>query len=70
VAETVITKGRMNKNRDEPIRVIIHIYMEMSQGNSLYSYINLNTGGKTRSLRGRELLSVEGGKFQGKDVEG
>jgi hypothetical protein len=30
----------MKKNRgDEPIQVIIHIYMEMSQGNSLCSYL-------------------------------
>jgi hypothetical protein len=29
----------MKKNRDEPIRVIIHIYMETSQGNSLCSYL-------------------------------
>jgi hypothetical protein len=34
-------KGRKEKNRgNELIWVIIHIYMEMSQGNSLYSYIN------------------------------
>jgi hypothetical protein len=32
----------MTKNReDEPIGVIIHIYTEMSQGNSLYSHIYL-----------------------------
>jgi hypothetical protein len=31
--------GRKEKNRDEPVRVIIHIYMEMSQGNSLCSYL-------------------------------
>jgi hypothetical protein len=30
----------MKKNRkDEPIGVIIHVYMEMSQGNSLCSYL-------------------------------
>jgi hypothetical protein len=28
--------------RDERIRVIIHIYMEMSQGNSLCSYLKQN----------------------------
>jgi hypothetical protein len=30
----------MKKNRgdEEPIRIIMHIYMEMSQGNSLCSY--------------------------------
>jgi hypothetical protein len=26
---------------DEPIGVIVHIYMEISQGNSLYSYLYL-----------------------------
>jgi hypothetical protein len=32
--------GKKNKNRgDEPIRVIIHIHMEMSQGNYLYSHL-------------------------------
>jgi hypothetical protein len=32
----------MKKNRgDEPIWVIIHIYMEISQGNSLCSYLYL-----------------------------
>jgi hypothetical protein len=31
----------MKKNRDEPIGVIIHIYMEISQGNSLCSYLYL-----------------------------
>jgi hypothetical protein len=30
----------MEKNRgDEPIQAIIHIYMEMSQWNNLYSYL-------------------------------
>jgi hypothetical protein len=30
----------MKKNKgDEPIRVMIHVYTEMSQGNSLYSYL-------------------------------
>jgi hypothetical protein len=30
------TIGRKEKNRgDEPIQVVIHLYMEMSQGNSL-----------------------------------
>jgi hypothetical protein len=40
--ETTIRKGqgRKEKNRgDEPILVIIHIYMKKSQGNSLCSYI-------------------------------
>jgi hypothetical protein len=37
LAETTIRKvGRMKKNRgDEPVGVIIHIYMEISHGNSL-----------------------------------
>jgi hypothetical protein len=52
----------MKKRRgDEPVRDIIHIYMEMSQGNALYSYLkqtkmspffllqNWKTGGKNRS---------------------
>jgi hypothetical protein len=29
----------MEKNRDKPIWVIIHMYMEISQGNSLCSYL-------------------------------
>jgi hypothetical protein len=40
--ETTIKKGlrQKEKNRgDEPIQVIIHIHMEISQGNSLYSYL-------------------------------
>jgi hypothetical protein len=32
----------MKKIRDEPIWVIIHIYKEISQGNSLCSYLLLN----------------------------
>jgi hypothetical protein len=33
-------QGRKKKNRgNEPIQIIIDIYMEMSQGNSLCSYI-------------------------------
>jgi hypothetical protein len=32
-------KGEKNRG-DEPIRVIIHIYMETSQGNPLCSYLN------------------------------
>jgi hypothetical protein len=32
--------SKKEKNRgDKPIWVIIHIHMEMSQGNSLYSYL-------------------------------
>jgi hypothetical protein len=61
----------MKKNRgDEPIVVIIHIYMEMSQGHSLCSYLkqtkisffslsqNQRTGGQSRSYLGRGLLPV------------
>jgi hypothetical protein len=34
-------QSRRKKNReDEPIQVIIHMYMEMSHGNSLYSNLN------------------------------
>jgi hypothetical protein len=33
------TKVERRKARDEPILVIIHINMEMSQGNSLCSYL-------------------------------
>jgi hypothetical protein len=29
----------MKKNREEPIKVLIHTYMEMSQGNSLCSHL-------------------------------
>jgi hypothetical protein len=33
-------QGRKEKNgENEPIWVITHIYMDMSQGNSLYSYL-------------------------------
>jgi hypothetical protein len=31
----------MKKNRDEPIGVIMHIYMEIPQGSSLCSYLYL-----------------------------
>jgi hypothetical protein len=35
----------MRKNRgDEPIGVIIHIYIEISQGNALCSYLYLKQG--------------------------
>jgi hypothetical protein len=36
--QVLFVRGRKEKNRrNEPIRVIIHIYMEMSQWNSLKS---------------------------------
>jgi hypothetical protein len=41
-------QGRKKKNRgDEPIQVMIHIYMEIPQGNLLCSYLKQNqkTGG-------------------------
>jgi hypothetical protein len=63
----------MKKNRrDEPTGVIIHIYMEMSQGNSLYlkqanmSFLsfplhNWRTGGWNRSCRvGRGVVGTSG----------
>jgi hypothetical protein len=31
--------SRKEKNRDEPVQVIIHLYMEMSQWSSLYNYL-------------------------------
>jgi hypothetical protein len=32
--------GRKEKNKGkEPIQVIMHIYMKISQGNSLYTYL-------------------------------
>jgi hypothetical protein len=35
------TNVERRKNRgDEPIRVLINIYMEMLHGNTLYSYLN------------------------------
>jgi hypothetical protein len=56
------------KNRgDEPMQVIIHIYMEITQGNSLCSYLkqtemsvlkNREQGGKTGPVWG--LAQVEG----------
>jgi hypothetical protein len=40
IFEPVERGERKEKNRgDKPIRVVIHIYMEVSQGNSLYSYL-------------------------------
>jgi hypothetical protein len=52
--ETTIRK-RLRKNeekngRDEPIEVIIHIYMEISQGNSLCSYLYLKQAKMSFSL--------------------
>jgi hypothetical protein len=36
---------------DEPIQVIIHIYMEMSKGNTLYSFT------KTENREAKQVLS-------------
>jgi hypothetical protein len=66
--------GRKKKNQgDEPIWVIIHIYMEMSQGNFLCSCLKLTklsiffsllqsqrTGGKNRSCMGEVGTSGRG----------
>jgi hypothetical protein len=67
------------KNKGEPIQVIIHIYMEMSQGNSLCSchkqakngflflIYNWRTGGQNRScLEG--LVPMGGGRRWGEGV--
>jgi hypothetical protein len=57
----------MKKNKDEPNWVIIHIYLEISQGNSLCSYLKqqisiiffsflvykIRTEGQNRSYGGR-----------------
>jgi hypothetical protein len=41
-------KGGLKKTRgDEPIGVIIHILMEVTQGNSLYSYLYLKLAKKS-----------------------
>jgi hypothetical protein len=62
--------GRMEKDRGESIRVIIHIYIEMSQGNSLYSYLkqtkmsflqNQRTGEQNRSCLGGWYQCKRGG---------
>jgi hypothetical protein len=69
----------------EPIWVIIHIYMEMSLGNSLYSCLkqakmslvflfllqNWRIGGQKRSCKGEGgFVPVGGGRWQGKGVGG
>jgi hypothetical protein len=60
----------MEKDRGESIRVIIHIYIEMSQGNSLYSYLkqtkmsflqNQRTGEQNRSCLGGWYQCKRGG---------
>jgi hypothetical protein len=34
-----VTKVERRKREDEPIQLIIHIYMEKAQGNCQYSYL-------------------------------
>jgi hypothetical protein len=72
---------RKKKNRgDKPIRVIMHIYMEMLQGNSLYSYLkqkyhfifllqNYRSGGRNRYCLG-QLLPMRGERMWRKGVRG
>jgi hypothetical protein len=74
--EITIRRGLRWKG-DEPIQVIIHIYMEMSQGNSLYknslfkkksfSFLSQNwrIGRQNRSCLG-ELVPAGGGGAGGK----
>jgi hypothetical protein len=47
---------------DEPIRVIISIYMEMSQGNSLYSYLKQTKTSVFREQEGK--TRPDGGRYQ------
>jgi hypothetical protein len=47
----------MKKNKgDEPIGVLMHIYMEMSQGNSLCSYLYLFSSTKSENRREDQVL--------------
>jgi hypothetical protein len=58
-------EGRKEKNRgDEPIWVIMHIYMEMSQWNTIQSYL------KQKGWTGRQNRSYLGCCYQweGKDI--
>jgi hypothetical protein len=75
-------KGRKEKNRgDEPILVIIHVYMEISQGNTLYRdknfpssslslSLSLSFNKKQRTGPDWELAPVGGGRIQGKGAGG
>jgi hypothetical protein len=58
--------GRKEKNReDEPIQAIIHIYMEMSQQNTLYSYIKQTKMSSSQKQKtGRQNRSYLGGWYQ------
>jgi hypothetical protein len=74
----------MKKNRDEPFGVIIHLYMKLSQGNSLCSYRYLKKEtclfflffllqnqrrAKQVLLRGVGLAPEGAGRCQGKEGE-
>jgi hypothetical protein len=68
--------GLKKKNRgDEPIWVIIHIHMEMSQGNSLYSYLNKQkyhlkffVFTKMKNSRAEQVLSGGLVQWEGQDM--
>jgi hypothetical protein len=71
--EITIRRGlRKKKSRDELIRVIIHIYIEMSQGNSLCSYLKQTkmsflftkqkTGEQNRSCLGKRESVTSGNR--------
>jgi hypothetical protein len=58
----------MKKNRgDEPIGVVIHIYMEISQGNSLCNYLYLEQTKMSFFLQNQR---AEGGKGFGTSGRG
>jgi hypothetical protein len=54
------TKGERRNRGDEPIQVIIHIYMEMSQLNTLYIYFKqtkmLFLKTKTENRKAKQVL--------------
>jgi hypothetical protein len=63
-------QGRKEKNgENEPIWVITHIYMDMSQGNSLYSYlketkISFSKTGEQEGKTGLDLAPVGRGEYK------
>jgi hypothetical protein len=66
-----LQEGRKEKNRkDEPIHVIIHIYMEVSQENSLCSYLKQkclffkNEGQEGKTSPDWGLVPMGGGRFR------
>jgi hypothetical protein len=64
--EITIRRGLRQKeeNRDEPIWVIIHIFMEMSQGNSLYlKQIKMSFYFSSIKSQNRKVLQVLYGDF-------